>query len=247
MAQYPKPIGAENLVTASTSVYNYAAFFNNPAGFGNLKTKSLHAYYVNNYGIAGLSTTGINLNLPTKKINISVGAQNFGDDLYNETLIGLALSKLKNKVSFGLKASIYQISIKNYASKASPYLELGMIVQSIPKLNIGLHVLNINSAKLLDTNPMPFIARIGASYYPTKQLIFSSDIETNLSSFNNLKISLDYQFYPKYHFRTGINPFLKNTIFGIGISKYKFIFDYTTISNQNLGLSHSLSLGYIIK
>ena len=86
MAQYPKPIGAENLVTASTSVYNYAAFFNNPAGFGNLKTKSLHVYHVNNYGIVGLSTTGINLNLPTKKINISVGAGRSAPKLLNTSL-----------------------------------------------------------------------------------------------------------------------------------------------------------------
>jgi hypothetical protein len=247
-AQIPKSLGAETQAMggAASSIFTNFAFFNNPAGLAEIKSFSLHASFFNSFSISGLNTSGFNVNIPTKRVNLGLGIQKFGDDLYGENLIGILLAKQKDKVSIGLKASYYQTNISDYLSRNTMFLEFGIIVKPVKKINIGLHAVNLSSARLFFTQSLPFLLKMGFSYFPTNKLRISSDLESDLKTYKSIKTGLEYNFYKKIYLRTGLNSQLKTLHFGFGISHKNISFDYATITNQNLGLSNGFSLGFIM-
>ncbi len=246
--QIPKSLGAETQAVggASSSIFTNFAFFNNPAGLAEIKSFSLHASFFNSFGISGLNTTGFNVNIPSKHFKLGLGIQKFGDELYNENLLGILLAKQKDKVSIGIKASYYQVNIADYLSRNTILLEFGIIVKPIKKVTVGLHAVNLSSARLFSAQSLPFQLKMGVSYYPTTKLRISSDLESDLKTYTSIKTGLEYNFYKNLFMRTGLNSHLKTLHFGFGLSHKNITFDYTTISNQNLGVSNGFSLGYTI-
>jgi hypothetical protein len=242
----PFPIGAKSwgIGNATVAIADRNSFFNNPAGLGFLQENYVSTSYDARYGIAGLSTLSLSGNYNTKYLNIGLGVERFGDKLYNEQKLGLALAKSTNRVSLGLKVSYFQAAIENFAAKNTLLTEFGVMAKLSSKIQMGFHAYNLTGAKLFVSQRMPTVLRLGISFTPTKQILLVTEAEKDIELPMLIKAGLEYQLVKNFYLRTGITSKLNNAHFGFGFQSKQFIFDYALSNHSALGFSHHFSIHY---
>lgn len=244
----PFPIGARSwaMGNATVALSDYNSFFNNPAGLGFLKENHINSSYHARHTIAGLQTISLSGNYNTKLVNIGIGLERFGDKLYNEQKLGLALGKSTNRVALGLKVSYFQAVIENISSKKTLLTEFGVQTKLSSKIQMGFHAYNLTGAKLYHSQAIPTVLKFGFSFTPTKQILLLTEAEKDLNLPMLLKAGLEYQLVKNFYLRTGITSRINLVHGGFGFQAKQFIFDYAINSHPNLGFSHHFSIGYNI-
>ncbi len=242
----PFPMGAKSwgIGNATVAIADNYSVFNNPAGLGFLKESFASASYHARYNIAGLQTLSLSGNYNTKYVNVGLGIERFGDKLYSEQKLGLALAKSTNRVSLGLKVSYFQAAIENFASKNTLLTEFGIMTKLSSKVQMGFHAYNLTGAKLFASQRIPTVLRLGFSFAPTKQILLVTEAEKDIEQPTLIKAGLEYQIIKSFYLRTGITSKLNNAHFGFGFQSKQFIFDYAASSHSALGFSHHLTLSY---
>lgn len=243
----PFPIGAKSwgIGNATVALADRNSIFSNPAGLGFLQESYISSSVHSRFGISGLQNIAISGNYRTKALNIGLGIDRFGDKLYNEQKIGLAIGKSTNRVALGLKASYFQTAIENLASKSTILTEFGILTKLSSKLQVGFHAYNLTGAKLFASQRIPTILRLGFSFVPTKQITIVSEVEKDLDYKPIIRAGLDYQIVQNFYLRTGITSRINTAHFGVGFQSKKIIIDYAASSHQSLGLSHHLSISLL--
>ncbi len=244
----PFPMGARSwgIGNATVAIADNYSVFNNPAGLGFLKENFASASYHARYNIAGLQTLSLSGNYNTKYVNIGLGVERFGDKLYSEQKLGLALAKSTNRVSLGLKISYFQAAIENFASKNTLLAEFGIMTKLSSKVQMGFHASNLTGAKLFASQRIPTVLRLGLSFAPSKQILLVTEAEKDIEQAMLIKAGLEYQIVNNFYLRTGITSKLNNAHFGFGFQSKQFLFDYAASSHSALGFSHHLALSYQI-
>jgi hypothetical protein len=245
----PFPIGAKSwgIGNATVALADRNSVFNNPAGLGFLKENFLSTSYHARYNIAGLQTLSISSNYNTKFTNIGLSIERFGDKLYNEQKLGLAIGKSTNMISLGLKVSYFQAAIENFTSKNTLLTEFGVMTKLSSKLMIGFHAYNLTGAKLFASQHIPTTLHLGLSFTPTKQILLVAEVEKNIELPTLIKVGIEYQIVKNFYFRTGLSSKLNHAHFGFGFQSKQFIFDYALSSHSALGFSNHLSISYQIE
>jgi hypothetical protein len=242
----PFPMGARSwgIGNATVAIADNYSVFNNPAGLGFLKENFASASYHARYNIAGLQNLSLSSNYNTKYVNVGLGVERFGDKLYNEQKLGLALAKSTNRVSLGLKVSYFQAAIENFASKNTLLTEFGVMTKLSSKVQMGFHAYNLTGAKLFASQRIPTVLRLGVSFTPTKQILLVTEAEKDIEQPTLIKAGLEYQIVKNFYLRTGITSKLNNAHFGFGFQSKQFLFDYAASSHSVLGFSHHLTISY---
>ena len=244
----PFPIGAKSwgIGNATAALADRNSVFNNPAGLGFLKENFVSTSYHSRYNIAGLQTLSLSSNYNTKFVNVGLGIERFGDKLYNEQKLGLAIGKSTNMISLGLKVSYFQAAIENFTSKNTLLTEFGVMTKLSSKLQLGFHAYNLTGAKLFASQHIPTILRLGLSFTPTKQILLVAEAEKNIELPTYIKAGIEYQIVKDFYLRTGLTSKLNHAHFGFGFQSKQFIFDYALSSHSALGFSNHLSISYQI-
>lgn len=244
----PFPIGAKSwgIGNATVALADRNAIFNNPAGLGFLKDNFVSSSYHARYNIAGLQTLSLSGNYNAKLANIGLGVERFGDKLYNEQKLGIAIGKSMNRVALGLKVSYFQAAIENFAAKNTLLTEFGVMTKLSSKVQVGFHAYNLTGAKLFASQQIPTVLRLGLSFSPTKQILLVTEAEKNIELPTLIKAGLEYQIVKNFYLRTGLTSKLNNAHFGFGFQSKQLIFDYALSSHSALGFSNHLSISYQI-
>jgi len=244
----PFPIGAKSwgIGNATVALADRNSVFNNPAGLGFLKENYVSTSYHARYNIAGLQTLSLSGNYVTKFANIGLGVERFGDKLYNEQKLGLAIGKSMNRVSLGLKVSYFQVAMETFASKNTLLTEFGVMTKLSSKVQMGFHAYNLTGAKLFASQHIPTVLRLGLSFTPTKQILLVAEAEKDIERPMIIKAGLEYQIVKNFYLRTGLTSKINNAHFGFGFQSKQFIFDYALSSHSALGFSNHLSISYQI-
>lgn len=244
----PFPIGAKSwgIANATAALADRNSVFNNPAGLGFLQENFVSTSYHARYNIAGLQTLSLSGNYNTKFANIGLGIERFGDKLYNEQKLGLAIGKSMNRVSLGLKVSYFQAAIENFAAKNTLLTEFGVMTKLSSKVQMGFCAYNLIGAKLFASQVIPTVLRFGVSFTPTKQILLVAEAEKNLELPTLIKAGIEYQIVKNFYLRTGLTSKLNIAHFGFGFQSKQFIFDYAFSSHSALGFSNHLSISYQI-
>jgi hypothetical protein len=242
----PFPIGARSwgIGNATAALADKQAVFSNPAGLGFLTDNFISTSYHNRYTVAGLNTFSLGGNYNTKVVNIGLTVERFGDKLYHEEKLGLALAKSTNRISFGIKVSYLQAAVEGFAVKQTVLTEFGVMAKLNSTLQLGFCAYNLTAARLFVSQRVPTVLRLGLSYQPTRQLMLVGEAEKDIALPTLFKAGLEYQIIKKFYLRTGITTKLSNAHFGIGFQAKQFIFDYAASSHSILGFSHHLTLAY---
>jgi hypothetical protein len=244
----PFPIGAKSwgIGNATVAMADHNSVMNNPAGLGFLKENFVSSSYHSPYTIAALQTLSLASNYNTNFANIGLGIERFGDKLYNEQKLGLAIGKSMNLVALGLKVSYFQAAIENFTTKNTLLTEFGVMTKLSSKVQVGFHAYNLTGAKLFASQHIPTLLRVGLLFKPTKQILLVAEAEKNIELPTYIKAGIEYQIVNNFYLRTGLTSKLNHAHFGFGFQSKQFIFDYALSNHLALGFSNHLSISYQI-
>jgi len=227
---------------AMVAIPHAQTFFYNPAGLGFIEHSYVNSSYDSRFDIEGLSTLSMNATFVPKWATIALGAERFGDQLYNENKIGIAIAKNTGRVSLGLKASFLGQTVQNISAQSTILTEFGVMAKVSKTVTIGFHAQNLTCASLNDFDKIPTTLRMGGAFQPIEKIILAAEIEYIPGQKPFFKSGLEYMPFENFYLRTGINSGIRTNHFGVGYGNKKWLFDYAVNTHPSLGLSHHLSL-----
>lgn len=228
-------------IGAETGTANQDAFsiFNNPATMDQKQIKvgvSAKRYYL----IDGLNEFNLSGSLPSKFGTIGAGLQYFGDQLYNEKIATIGLSRqLSEKISAGASL-LYVNNTAQYAESASTFLpQLGISAELSDEFRLGAMMRNPFSQDLkepFNQNIQAFVS-FGGHYQPNEEI--TTTLQADLLESNGMSGGLAFKYKPleKFAFTLGgrLNPGYITAGVTLSLSKAKV--DIGSQYQQNLGFS----------
>ena len=193
--------------------------------------------------LPGSSKVSSCFSLPTKLGVTGISLFRFGDNVYNELVIGIGHSHKIGISSLGIRANYIQYHSETLSNKYAFRLDFGCLTDITPKLFVGAYILNITKSKL-SSEALPTKFVVGLGIKPTTHLFIISEIEKTLTYPTTFKAGVEYKVYNKLFLRTGINMSPNAGYGGIGMVIKKFNIDYAMKFTSVLGTSYSASLSY---
>ena len=231
---------------ASLTLADEYSLFNNIGALGRLEYHSIFAGYQNRYGVTELQTIAGGAVYNHKLGNAGVGYYKFGDDLFSEQRLHLAIGNRLQMVSLGLGIAVIQYHIESVGTKQAMAIEFGGLAEIAPQLFFGAHVFNVTQAELnpeLD-EPLPTVMKAGCSYRPSDELTLSIEVEKDPDFDEVTKAGIEYMIIKDVFLRTGISTQPFTAAFGVGFHPKKMKFDYSFSDDSELGNVHEIAVAY---
>lgn len=235
----------------SLTVSDSWAIFNNVAALSDVKGTEAFLGYSNRFVLSGLNTLQAGVTFDAFfDGKMGIGVTRFGDDLYNEHRLAIGYSHKISTMSIGIQANYLQTSIQGYGTRRNFALEMGGMAQLSETLTLGMHIFNINQAKVSDFEDerIPTMMRLGISYKPVERVTVNFETEKDTEYPASFKAGLEYEAINhnenQVFIRTGITTkeFLGH--FGVGYYKGNFGLDYAFTTLPQVGYSHHVGLIY---
>lgn len=231
---------------SSVALKDDFSIFNNIGASAAIDDISLVSSFSHKFGFAPFKHIGAGVAYPHHRGVFSLSVRRFGEELYHEQHMGLGFSNKLGIVSLGLKVNYSQYTIMDMGTRGVPHIEFGGVADLLPTLSFGAHIYNLTQAKLHteDGISLPVIIKSGIAYAPVEELTICGAVEKNIEQDTRVSAGLEYQFFHKFHIRSGISTAPFQQYYGLGFSPYNFSFDYALDNHNVLGLSHQLSIRY---
>ncbi len=234
------------LVGASSTLVDVWSVFNNVGTVGSLEHHSIGISYRHRYPFIELSTIGFSYVHRLPRFNMGVGFYRYGDPLFNRQRVALAIGNTIDFVSMGLGANVIQYHFEGIGSRRIIALELGGVIDILPKLLISAQIFNVNLAKVNSDWIIPVTMKMGACYKPHQSLSMITELQETLGIRRRIIAGIEYQILDWTSIRTGISPIQRTYTFGFGVQKFQLTVDYAFVGHNHIGNSHEFSLSYVL-
>lgn len=229
-------------VALSNDVFS---LFNNPAGLAQMNWRELGIYYSPSpFGFSELANGFIAYHEPFDFGSIGVGAMTYGFELYRENKISIGFSyNYLNKFFAGAAVNLHTVSIKNYGSDNTFYLNIGGLFYLTQYFRLGFSVQNLNRASFgNEKDNIPLIYNTGFSYGVMEDLTFNLAVEKDIRYNYSLRGAIEYYLLEYLSLRSGFSNEPSSYSAGIGINYSYFSLDYAFFTHTDLGLTHQAGL-----
>ncbi|MCX7744237.1 MAG: hypothetical protein N2167_06690 [Flavobacteriales bacterium] len=245
------PVGARSaaLGNASVSLSDVWSSFNNQAGLAWLNQMEAAVYYENRFLLPELSSQGLALVIPIKKIGcFDLNFNRFGYSQYNENKFGLAYARNFGPIfSAGIQFNIHWIHIgEGYGDLVTASGEISFQVKPLSRWVIAAHVFNPTRTPLADYNreKIPTIFRLGTSYAFHEKVLATSELQADLDFHPIIRLGVEYHAIEQLFFRIGFSSNPVSPTFGFGLMIKGFKLDAAAAWQPILGFSPQASLSY---
>jgi hypothetical protein len=247
-AQFPPGSRQAGIGYTFTSIADdqWSVFYN-PAGISNIKNLSAGIYYSPApFGLSELANGSVVVANTFSFGGIGFSASTYGFELYRENKFSFAYAKsFFSDFSFGLKVTYNSISIKNYGNDFSIGIDIGVLSRLSENVQLGFTAKNINRPTYgVNKEKLPQQFSGGVAYKPAQNFLMSVELEKEVRYPFNFKFGFEYLPVKFFALRAGYNTEPSNYFAGIGIFYSNFIFNYSFISNNYLGYTHSIGIDF---
>ncbi|RAV98818.1 PorV/PorQ family protein [Pseudochryseolinea flava] len=237
---------AQALGYSSACLYDEWSLFNNAAGVANIKHLAAGFTYEANPGFSYFNRAAFVTSIPIKFGAFGVGAQRFGDHLYNEHVVSTAFASTFGLASIGVKINYIQYHVEGSGNKSLFSFNFGGIAKLTDQLSVGAHIININQGKLTEDgiDRIPTILQVGIAFKAFTKLTVVTEVQKDLEYDALWKGGIEYQPFKKFLFRTGFNIHPDAAFAGFGARFQKMHLDYAATFLRRAGVSHQASIIY---
>lgn len=245
------PVGARSaaLGNASVPLSDVWASYNNQAGLAWLKQIEAGAYYENRFLLPELSSQGLAVAVPVKKIGcFGFNFTRFGYTQYNENKFGLAYARNFGPIfSASIQLNIHWIHIgEGYGDLVTSSGELSFQVKPLPRWVIAAHVFNPTRTPLAEyyREKIPTIFRLGTSYAFHEKVLATTELQADLDFHPIFRAGVEYHAIEQLYIRIGFCSNPVSPTFGFGLQINGFKLDAAAAWQPILGFSPQASLSY---
>lgn len=243
------PMGARNAAIggASLTLGDQWSLFNNIGALALSRNNIVFTSYQNRFNLSEFQIVGAGYVHTIHKVVAGLGVFRFGDELFSEQRVNLAVSHKLDRVSLGAGVDYLQYNVSTVGTKSALLIEFGGVAEITDQVWFGAHVFNINQAELSFTEreKLPVVMKAGISFRPSAELMINLETEKDLDFDEVFHLGLEYQLIETVYLRTGFNTSPFNGAFGLGFYPKQFQFDYSFSEDANLGSIHEISVSFI--
>ena len=234
---------------ASLTLGDQWSIFNSIGAFARSEGRVAFTSYQNRFDLPEFQVLGAGYVHHLEKAAIGLGFYRFGDQLFSEQRINLAIGHTLDRVSLGVNIDYLQYNISTVGTKGALLFEFGGVAEITDRIQFGAQVFNVNQAKIAsrEGEKLPTIMKAGISFRPSAELMINIETEKELDFAEIFRLGLEYQIVEKTYIRTGFSTAPFKGAFGVGFYPRHFQFDYSFSNDTNLGGIHEISVSYILK
>ncbi|WP_020530242.1 hypothetical protein [Flexithrix dorotheae] len=240
---------AGGMANTMATIHDSWGLFNNIAGISNQKNISPIIGFQDLFGIKAFRTISAGFVSPFRAGSIGIGIQKYGNSLLNKQKVSLGFAHELAGASLGFRGNLIQHHVEGWGNKIIPTFDCGVITQLSKKFWLGAQLFNISQTKISKDQEevYPSFLTLGISYRPLDILMINLEAEKFIHQKPYLKFGLEYQISKALFIRTGINSETFKNYFGFGFCMKRLKFDYGLNNHAVLGLSHNLSMEFLLK
>ncbi|MCL5030108.1 MAG: hypothetical protein M1480_13935 [Bacteroidetes bacterium] len=219
--------------------------FNNPASLAKINWREAGVYYSPApFGFTEMANGYIAYNEPFDWGSLALGGMNYGFELYKENKILVGCSyNYADKFLIGVVFNYHSVSIKNYGSANSFYLNLGGIIPITDFVNWGFSIHNINRATFGKAkDQIPTVFKTGFNFCIAQNISLNAAFEKDIIQESSLMFGINYDIIKYISIRTGFSNEPSRFTAGVGINYLYFTLDYAVFTHPDLGLTHQAGL-----
>jgi hypothetical protein len=222
----------------------------NQAGLACLSTASFSAFHEQGYFTKELSNSAVALTFPFKILTTGATVNYFGYSRYHEITAGVAFSRMfGEKFAAGIRFNRHSAFLATTDKQIVKYnLDFGVISFLSENLTVGFHVQNAIPDKQgpLVNSQLKTEGNLGLAYHFEEKLSLMTEINVNISITPKWKSGMEYFILKALALRMGIVVQQENATysFGFGYQKNHLFMSMAFVSNQVLGFSPSIEVGY---
>jgi outer membrane protein W len=196
------------------------------------------------FGLTELANGYVAYHEPTNIGSFAIGGMSYGFELYHESKISLGYSfDYQNTFFAGVTFNYQTVSIKNYGSSGTFFINAGGLAYLTNSLRFGFVIQNLNKATYgKDDNQIPIVFNTGLSYSVDDDFILNFSIEKDIEYKASLQFGIEYDIIEYLSLRTGFSNEPSRYSAGIGINYSLFSFDYAIFTHNDLGLTHQAGI-----
>lgn len=222
------------------------ALWRNPAGL-TLIDKPIASSSIRRSSATNVLSRSALLAGSAKALSAGVGVASFGDEIYNENTVSLALANTLGLASIGIRGDITQLRIDGTPPRHAFGITIGCIARITHRLSIGITARNINLPAWARGQPLPVVLNTGVAYTPGDNFLLAAEVEKYTDFDPTLKGGFEYSVRKKFFFRTGFNLFPNNGFGGVGLRMWRLAVDYALKFGYLPGYSQQLSLTFQLR
>lgn len=221
--------------------------FYNPAGLSRLIHNEAAVYYSPRpFGLSELSTTALAFNYYITYGTFAFAAKKYGFELYKEISGTLSFANSILGINIGTSFHVHTLTIKGYGNDYTIGIDLGIIFPLASNLLFGCSAKNINAPTIgQKKEKLPQLFSFGTSYSPVNNLLLLLDYEKEIMFDGSIKAGIEYRVFDFGALRFGVNEKPSSVSAGLGLKYSSLKIDYAFINHQELGLTHSITIGFL--
>ncbi len=249
----PLGVGAR----ASAMGYAYTAvradfwgLFQNPAGIAGIKETEAAVYVQQRFQLKELTYGGAGIAMPFARVHaggFSVNSSGFA--AYRENRVGVCYAvELAEALAIGVRANYASLSITDYGSVSTVYLDIGAQTRLSSEWTVGFSAQNVNRSHLTFQNgseeDLATFATLGISYQPGNSVFVTAEAVKDLAYPLGWRIGAEYHPVTAFAIRIGASRAPVTWNAGIGWAKGPLVFDFAYGFHESLGYTPTFSLNY---
>jgi len=183
------------------------------------------------------------------KMGVGVVLATMGNRLYRENILKGAFSyRLIEKAAVGASLNCYQLNIERYGSAAGMGLDLGLLGKPVEWLSLGMMAANVNRPTIgQNGEEISQSLSLGVAVEPSDKITLSVELYCQRDWPSQVRIGQEYRYRNLLALRAGFCDRPNAASLGFGVIYKNLRLDYAVRTHTDLGLSHCLSLNYIIQ
>lgn len=235
-------VRAEGMGGAFTSIVDDAgAIGYNPAGSSQITLQGVTFLHHHPFNLSELEENFISFSQPTRRGGMGVSYWQFvADNNYKEGLLTTNFSTFIGKnLCIGINLKQMYLSIEEYGHKRGIGMDVGVLYQITPKINMGLAGFNLNQP-LIDVEKN---YNLGLSINPKENLLIAIDLGKAPRFNSEIRIGQELWMTNNLCLRAGVKKHTTTQpTLGVGILIDLIQFDYSCVFHPDLCPTHLFSL-----
>jgi len=220
------------------------AIFINCSGLAQIDQPSMYLFYSRPFGMKELAVGSLAAVVPSQYAHLGAGFISFGNELYQEQIAVIALSRsIRQKLYLGMKIQYMKLQINGYGSNFSYSLDVGLLAKITDGIRWGFAATNLNRAQIGAAHEqLPQTFSSGLSILPVSGLILNMDIFKDIDFPAELRVGIEYRILNRLAIRSGLTTQPDNFCAGLGLSFSYFAVDYAITNHPDLGMTHQFGI-----
>jgi len=219
----------------------------NPAASATGMARTVRFYARENFGLSALRYGAMSLTVPVSWGTVLGGASTVGFEDYREVHFSAGYARsfsfgTARRIHMGVTLRYYHTQVTGFGSASAVGVNPGLIVQVLPALHLGAHVINVNRASLSEREPLPQTFAVGLQYDAPGPVRVMADVFKDIAFRASTRGGVEVRPVDALAVRVGISTAPTRFTWGAGLRVGPVAADIAAEQHQELGWSPSASL-----